>query len=231
MSPNSEDAPTGQAPEEARQDDGRRRTTGIVAGGLAFLLLVAVVGVGVVFAVRGQSDGGTLSQLPRGVAALGGPVVVGNAQATTKLAVWEDFQCPACGDVARGETGQRIDAGIADGSLQVSYHVVSFLDRGAVGPSSRAANAAYCASGQDRFLQFHQWAFARQPTENGSGYTVDELIASGPQIGIADQDSFATCIREQSYSAQVSASTSSLVANGIQGTPTIFENGQKVMGP
>ncbi|MEY3447992.1 MAG: hypothetical protein RLZZ14_516, partial [Actinomycetota bacterium] len=66
--------------------------------------------------------------------------VVFNQGAPVKLSIWEDFQCPVCGqfEVAMGSYVEEL---ITSGEAEVAYHFASFLGA----PSRRAANAAYCA--------------------------------------------------------------------------------------
>ena len=69
---------------------------------------------------------------------------------------------------------------VADGTVQVRYHGMAFLDTTANDQySTRALNAAGAVvdtAGPDAFEKFHDLLFAHQPPEGGSGLTDDQLV-------------------------------------------------------
>ena len=195
---------------------------------MAVAVLVALAGLGIFMQSRSANNPDTNgSSIPKGASTLGGPIVVGDPGAKTTLTIWEDFQCPYC---QRFETAvtPTVQAAIAKKTTKVEYHVVSFLDGGKVSSSNRAANASFCAADQDKFIEFQSWAYAHQPAENSGGFTNDELVGYGPSIGIPNQDAYASCVNDGTYLPFAKASTDSMVPNGIQGTPTVLVNGNKI---
>ena len=63
---------------------------------------------------------------------------------------YEDPQCPICQQF-EAAVGEQVQTAIADGKVQVDYHIVSFLDDASENEySSRAANALYVVAGRRR---------------------------------------------------------------------------------
>ena len=62
------------------------------------------------------------------------------------------------------------------GKIKLVYHVKNFLDDNLRNDSStRAANAAFCASDAGKFREFHNTIFPNQPANEGDGYTDAQL--------------------------------------------------------
>lgn len=198
------------------------RTVNIAVG-----IVVAVVAVGlVVAAVLSSGRVDTNAKPPTGVTALGDPVALGSGAITVDL--WEDFQCPACGQFERGFPGQLISKALDEGRIQLRVHVLSFLDRGKVAESTRAANASFCAADQGRFKEFHDWAYANQPAEYSGGYTTEILTTSAGDIGITDTATFSQCVADLSYRSHAAALNERMLDDNVGGTPTIRVNGEEL---
>ncbi|NDB08526.1 MAG: protein-disulfide isomerase, partial [Actinobacteria bacterium] len=145
--------------------------------------------------------------------------VVFNQGAPVKLSIWEDFQCPVCGqfEVAMGSYVEEL---ITSGEAEVAYHFASFLGA----PSRRAANAAYCAADEDRLLDFHKALFITQPEEGSAFWNPDNLVRIGQKIGI-NSEKFASCVQGDEKIDLVNAVDASMSKYGVEGTPTVFING------
>ena len=147
--------------------------------------------------------------------------VVFNQGAPVKLSIWEDFQCPVCGqfEVAMGSYVEEL---ITSGEAEVAYHFASFLGA----PSRRAANAAYCAADEDRLLDFHKALFITQPEEGSAFWNPDNLVRIGQKIGI-NSEKFASCVQGDEKIDLVNAVAASMPKYGVEGTPTVFINGKE----
>ncbi len=124
---------------------------------------------------------------------------------------------------------------------QLRFHPIAILDASSNGNrySSRAANAALCASdvSVDFFVAYHRLLYGKdksgaqvQPSENGNGRSDTQLIAYATQAGLppAQAATFGTCVRSEQHKALVEAMTEQASVRGVTGTPTIFVNGRKV---
>jgi protein-disulfide isomerase len=168
-------------------------------------------------------------------------VTVGKSTAPVVLDVYEDFQCPICLELEQA-AGTDIANLIKNGTVRVNYHMLSFLDSSSNGNrySSRAANAAICASdvSPEAFQAFHTVLYGKdskgnniQPAEGGNGRTDAELEAYFKKAvpkATADQiTAFQTCLSSEEHAALVSAITDQASKNGVSGTPTVHINGKK----
>ncbi len=201
---------------------------GLIGAVTAFL--VAVVAVLVYLAVRGDAEGtgaaGGANTLPEG----GGIVVNPDAPAdATTVHVYEDFQCPFCGVLARS-IGEDLTAQAQAGEIALTHTLMSFLD-GNLGndTSSRAANAAVCASDQGVFSPWHAAAYAAQP-EEGAGWTDDDLVGFAEQVGLAGEElsTFETCVADGTYLDYVEGMQEAANRDGVTSTPTVVVNGERL---
>lgn len=136
-----------------------------------------------------------------------------------------DFMCPAC-NAFEQQYGERLQDAAADDSITLNIHPISILDRFSQNTaySTRAAGAAYCVAEKspDAFLDFFNLLFERQPEENSTGLTDEELAAIAEEAGAG---AAADCIADGTYQDYVGDQTD---AHEIQGTPTVEINGERV---
>jgi len=142
------------------------------------------------------------------------------------LSFYEDFLCPACGNLERilGPTVSRL---IDSGAIAADYHMVAILDRAQNDNySSRAGAAAYCVADEsvDAFRRFHTALYTEelQPSEIGTHFPDDtRLIELARQAGAAG--SVPACINSGKYLKMVGGMAA---ASGINATPTLRINGE-----
>ena len=129
----------------------------------------------------------------------GGVVTVGSADAKVTLDVYEDFLCPACRSFE--ETyGSAIEKHIADGTVQVRYHMLPMLNDRSDPPgySMDSANAGLCAADAGKFPEFHKSLFNDQPEEGSRGWDRQQLAKLGTNLGITDVK-FTSCVVNGTY--------------------------------
>ncbi len=162
-----------------------------------------------------------------------GVIVAGPAAgAPHTLDVYEDALCPACQQFeSRG--GAPITAALDAGRLQVRYHLVNLLDERSrpAGYSSLAGNAIICAAENGAFPSVHASLYAAQPQENSAGYTAEQLVTLGQQVGAGP--GYAACVQDGTHTAAVAqnfqqASTDPALQStpGSFGTPTLVLDGR-----
>lgn len=167
----------------------------------------------------------------------GGTVVAGEDTAKTTIDVYEDFLCPACGTFEERDAG-KIERALAAGTIKVRYHMVNLLDEKSNPPgySLHAASAGLCAADAGGFPSFHASLFASQPREGGRGYSDDQLVQLGRDVGITS-DAFESCVRNGKYHDAVRAEFATASAdtalrrpgpggNLYFGTPTVTIDGK-----
>lgn len=214
----------------ARQASGDK--TKVVIGVVVVVVLALVVIGGVIWSAKsGQDD--TLA-VPEGITGVsapivreGGVVVVGEDSAKATIDLYEDFLCPACGSFKK-TYGPQIKQEIEAGTLKVRYHALPFLIKYSdpEGYSRDAANAALCAADEGKFWEYHETLFAEQPEEGGPGYTKEELVKLGTDLGITG-DTFKQCVDSGTHEKDAQAGLDAVKATGkFGGTPTLMKAGE-----
>lgn len=159
-----------------------------------------------------------------------------------KVDIWFDAMCPVCGAFEK-TNGDTLEKAVADGSITLRLHPLTFLDQlsGGTGYSTRAAAALTCVGVHDkaRVLDYYQALFTDQPEENSKGLTDDELAKRATDLGIAD---ISGCLdRSGPYQAWAQANTEhsqkgpievdgKKVLDRIEGTPTVLVDGKQFTG-
>ncbi len=144
-----------------------------------------------------------------------------NEGAAKTVDIWEDPQCPVCNTFEQAN-GEFVEDLVRAKKAKVVYHVLSFLGNESVS----AANAAYCAADEARYLDFHKAMYMVQPVlENSGFYSTENLIKIGSYAGLTSQ-SFIDCVTKGSKLDKVRAAYESMGKYNVQGTPTVFFNGK-----
>ena len=148
-----------------------------------------------------------------------GGVLVGDFSAGDSMILYEDPQCPYCRQFEE-VNGPLIATAVHNGELAVEYRMRCFL-----GPESvRADNALALAAEAGRFDQLRPALFAAQPPEGTGGFTIEELLGLGAQVGLTDPD-FASGVREARYERWVLRREARYQSEDPQGTPAAWLNG------
>lgn len=156
--------------------------------------------------------------VPKGLTSSGG-IVVGSSSAAHSVVLYEDPQCPVCGEFERG-TGSVLATAVAAGTVRVEYRMRSFL-----GPESvRAVAALGAAQDEGRFEALREQLFAHQPAEGTGGYTVADLVALGRSVGLGDR--YAAKVRAQTYATWAKQVDDRASRDGNVGTPQLIVDGR-----
>ena len=224
----------------------RERTIRIIGAIAVVVVVVLIIGLAVIVPrLSGDDSGGggrdlpdvnPAAALPTGVlgpdAEFAYAVPYGTAADTAPtLAIWEDFQCPACAALEE-INGQGIKDLANTGQVQLFWRPTSFLDRNLGNTSSAEAIAAWgCAIDAGKTGEYSTTVYANQPTE-GAGFTTAQLIDFGVQSGIggADLETFTQCVEDGTYLGWAVNSTSIFYEENVPGTPTGFLNGLPLNG-
>ncbi|MEU6645881.1 thioredoxin domain-containing protein [Saccharomonospora sp. NPDC046836] len=232
-----------QAVAKARRGTDAKRIGIIVA---AVVVVAGVVIGGLIWtnASRNATEGHTIatvqpvsSQYPERREGL--VVVTGNPDAKTTIDVYADFLCPVCRQFQQ-TYGKQIEQKVADGVLQVRTHMIPLLVNRSDPPgySLDSANAALLAAEEGKFTAFHDSLFASQPEEGKRGYSKEQLIQLGRDLGITGQ-AFANGVNGGMFDQQLTAEMQRIsqdqalqrdFGNGQHGfgTPTVSANGALV---
>lgn len=213
----------------ARRSEARSRALYVNASLAGVVVLISFIGIGVQ-AGRAKIEGSLAAQN----ASVGKGVTFGKPAAAT-VDVYEDFQCPHCQEFEQA-VSKTMEADVRANKAQVHYHSLAFLDANSNGNrySSRAANAALCASdiSPDDFVAYHDYLYRKdvQPTEGTNGRTDAQLIGYAQKVGITggNLSTFSACVHAERHKALVQAITDRASQDGVNATPTIKVNGKTI---
>ena len=236
------DAARAQAAQmRAAQEARERRTRNLLFGALALVILLAVA-LGIVIWQIGERDSNRSlldefeGATPANVTSQGGVLVgasgvAGEATAgAPELNIYIDFMCPICGEFERTNADD-LEALRSSGDINVSYHIISILDRYSTGDSafsSRSANAAATVANgaPEYYVPFLEAMFEAQPEENTAGLTNEEMTQIAIDAGVPAD--VANSFSELTYLEWVTEATRQAMKDGVSGTPSIYFDGKKL---
>ncbi len=151
---------------------------------------------------------------------LGVGLSIGDPQAPNVLVEYSDFSCPHCYDL--GTVVDRIiQEDVRAGRLRIIFKPVSIINPPY---STEAAKAAICAARQGRFWEMHDQIWMVSQLSGPGAYSESAFTESAAIVGL-DVEEFTACYRSAQTAADADAVNDEAAALGINGTPTMFFNG------
>lgn len=151
--------------------------------------------------------------------------VLGDANAPVTIVEFSDFQCTFCTRFFF-QTEPTIKAKYIDtGKAKLVYKDLSVNGR----ESDFAAQAAQCAHDQGKFWEYHDVLFQKRTGYNNGTFAKEKLKEYGAQLGLVSEE-FNNCIDEGTFVSRVNADENQARSIGVNGTPTFFINGLRVVG-
>lgn len=157
---------------------------------------------------------------------------IGKANAPVTLELWTDFQCPVCGQYARTVEPLLVSRYVTPGTLRIVHHDAAFQgarSSSAYDESVEAAAGARCAADQNGYWPFQDWAFANQNGENEGAFAAARLAGMASAAGL-DVTAWKACVATGTAQAAARTETAEAVAAGVDATPTMTLNGEKIVG-
>ena len=208
--------------EAARRPPGRNaRLLSLGAGAILAVVVAAVV-------VAVNRPGGAAPSVTSG------DPVLGKADAPVTIVEYGDFKCPVCTAFSI-ETEPRLRREFVDtGRVRLVWRDFTVIDA----ESEPAAEAARCAGGQGRFWAYHDALYhytyshfyAKGSSAEGVRADTGHYDQLARQAGVTDIAAFDRCLAGGTYRALVARDRNSGLSAGVNGTPTFFVNGQRVVG-
>ena len=232
--------------EAAKLEQSRQRKIRLIGGAVVVLVMAGLIAIPLVAGKnKGPATDGNAA-LPAGVTNTTYGVQVGpawtaaNADSIPKLQIWEDFQCPACGQFEKS-SGAALKALSDAGKVRVEYRSTIFIDSkvsaqntAAGNPnSSMAATLAFgCAVDAGKAEAYHSGIFAAQPATEGEGYSGDTLTAIAEAVGITGDalTTWSDCFSSKKYEGWVNNSHDLFSKEGVTSTPSGFLDGTELTG-
>ncbi len=155
-----------------------------------------------------------------------GQPALGDPNAPVKLAMFEDFKCPACKNFEE-IVWPKIERDYIDtGKVQAFFIYQQII------PNSTVAGiASECVLEQnpDLFWDYKTIVYRSQGNEAQDWATASKMVElAKTYVPDINADELNTCIAEDRHKAKVEADTDMGIAIGVEGTPSLFINGQKL---
>jgi len=213
-----------EAAEKAAQSRNRRI---VIAAALAMgVVIVAVFAIVIVQQINRGAGGTTVP--PNANADHTGIVVNPNATGPIHtVSIYLDYQCTAC-KALEDTYGAQLQQSADAGQINLEYRAVSILDSGSNDASLRAAVAAACADTVGYYSAYHDQIFANQPTQEGIGFTAEQLRNTFPQAAGITSDlmpGFQQCYDNRSTQQFVQGVSDAALKLGVTSTPQVAIDG------
>lgn len=169
----------------------------------------------------GGSSGGDIGKLYSGIPQNG--TTLGKSDAPVTIYLYEDFQCPFCGQFSRDTFPKLVNDYVRSGKVKMVSEPLAFL-----GPDSKtAARAALAASKQNHYWPYYSLLFENQGEEN-SGYVTGDflkgLAQKTPGLDVNKWDGQRT---GSSFDSELNAAQSKAGSEKVNSTPTLIVSGSK----
>lgn len=190
-------------------------------GALGLLIVIFVAAAG-----GGPDGGGQLAIDPD-------DPVLGAATAPVTMVEYADFKCPFCARFTSQTEPEIVRTYVDTGKVKLVWRDFVNIDA----ESQPTAEAASCAAVQGKFWPYHDalydyiWTNFYGVNVNAEGRTAytghyEELAAAA---GL-DIPTFRSCVSSRATKDSVESDRRSGAQAGVQGTPSFFINGRKVVG-
>lgn len=163
-------------------------------------------------------------------------LIIGKGDAKAVIIEYGDFKCPSCNQFHHHAGKQLRDKYVSKGTLKIVFRNLPFI-----GPDSyRAAEGAYCANEQNKFVDYHDTVYnyiwdnyyskGNLAAEFENVLTQAKLVELAGGVG-ADKAAFETCLAERRYDSAVKADLKASEKDVATGTPFFVINNQTIAGP
>lgn len=142
---------------------------------------------------------------------------LGDKNAKVTIEIYSDYQCPACAYFENNVFPSIQDQLINPGRVYYIFHDFP------IHPDAwQASESVYCAGEQGKYWEMHRVLF-----ENQQNLTPAAIKSYATQIGL-NEDTFLTCFNSRKYQSHIQSLFEKGKAIGVQGTPTIVIDGNKI---
>lgn len=203
----------------------------VIATVVAIVAIVAVVAGVIIANQQSQPDTATGNAVPAAAAGMGEGYVANKdvtlVSGAPTVDIYEDFQCPVCGQL-ESVIGQTVRDLADAGKIKLVYNFKTIIDGNLnTDYSLKSANAALCAADAGQFEKYHQEVYANQPQKEGAGWTDAQLRTFAENAGITGTalDTWQQCYDKGTYDNYVRSVDEASSKKGVNATPTVYING------
>lgn len=160
-------------------------------------------------------------------------VVLGDPKAPITMIEYGDYQCPYCAKFFKETEPLIREQYVKTGKVKIVYRNFVINDRTPGNHESHwSAEAAECAKDQSKFWEFHDAIFnaeSKDGQENNGNLNRALFLSVAGSLKM-DVNKFTSCIDAHTYQSVVQAESDGAIKLGVQATPTLFVNNQKIEG-
>lgn len=161
--------------------------------------------------------------------AIGHLPTIGPDNAKVTIVEFSDFQCPYCEKLATDAYPQIYDTYIKTNKIKFAYRHYPLTS---IHPNSqKAAEASECANEQKKFWEYNNLLFKNQSTWSPQSPidAATSFASYASELGL-NTDQFRSCLDTDKYAENVRKDTADGDIAGVDGTPTIYINGIRLVG-
>lgn len=148
---------------------------------------------------------------------------LGKSGAPVTVYLYEDFQCPYCGQFSRDTFPKLVDNYVKSGKVKMISVPLAFLGSDSV----TAARAALAAADQNRYWPYYSLLFETQKQENSGYVTSGYLKGLAQQTPGLDVKDWSNQLDKDSFKSELQAAQSRAQSVGVNSTPTLVVEGPK----
>jgi protein-disulfide isomerase len=216
---------------ESRAKKQKQQRLAIIIGIVGIVVIFLALAIYPTLGKKSPSSNAPITQITPVTRPKAQGTAMGDPKAPVKIDVFEDFQCPACGEYTKTIEPQVTSTYVATGKVYYTFHNLPFLDdQSSTKESHQAANASMCAADQGRFWDFHDMIYANQTGENVGDFSDERLTSFATLLGL-DMNAFNKCFKANSFKAKIDQDVTQASSLNINGTPSVFVNGTLVDQP
>ncbi len=152
--------------------------------------------------------------------------IAGDSAAKTWVIIASDFQCPFCRQWHTESYKQFVDEYVRSGKVKVAYINFPLGQHQNAVPS---AQAAMCASAQNKFWQYHDALFDTQDKWENMPQPRPVLDSIARAVGV-NFDAWSKCVDADTMLPLIFADRDRAATAGVQSTPSFLIGGQVIAG-
>ncbi|HEX6576369.1 MAG TPA: thioredoxin domain-containing protein [Gemmatimonadaceae bacterium] len=152
--------------------------------------------------------------------------IAGDSTAKTWVIIASDFQCPFCRQWHDESYKSFVDEYVRSGKVKVAYINYPLGQHQNAVPT---AQAAMCASAQNKFWQYHDALFASQDSWKDMSNPRPVLDSIAKAVGV-NFDEWSKCLSSERMLPLVFADRDRASSAGVKSTPTFLVGGHVIAG-
>lgn len=201
------------------------RKKGIIFGGIATVVIIAIIASASVFQTGNEALNLDMGQTHGTVSTAMGSPILGSNSAPITIIEFGDYQCPQCYNWFHNTKDSIVENYIETGKANLIFLDLAFLGR----DSPKAAAATYCAEEQGKYWEYHDLLYNSQEGIDTGWANSERLKAFAFSLEL-DMDLFDSCVDSGKFAKRVQFNINEAKKQGATGTPTFIivnSNGQQ----